>query len=247
MNRKCAPKARDGCIVAQQSCRSRAVVLGWVPLSSTLLNYAASAADEAVKDGFITEHLIGTLEGEPEWSEVAVECCCEGQPACNRREILPRRGRETWRRSCQGSGRVRSWLTVWLLLCHGTSRDLLRFDRVDSTHRMKQSDPAPASCVPPLPAGLLLRLAGLPELFTRDLAQRLAPADRCHPGARQTHCHRGAADPRARAGDRLPDLPWGPEPSGVVVSRRCKLAAAPAGHQLPQRRCYRGHWHRRHH
>ena len=32
---------------------------------------------------------------------------------------------------------------------------------------MKQSDPAPASCVSPLPAGLLLRLAGLPELFTR--------------------------------------------------------------------------------
>src|SRR5271165_5074446 len=31
---------------------------------------AASAADEAVKDGFITEHVIGTLEGEPEWSEV---------------------------------------------------------------------------------------------------------------------------------------------------------------------------------
>ena len=32
---------------------------------------------------------------------------------------------------------------------------------------MKPSDPAPASCVSPLPAGLLLRLAGLPELFTR--------------------------------------------------------------------------------
>jgi hypothetical protein len=32
---------------------------------------------------------------------------------------------------------------------------------------MKQSDPAPASCVSPLPAGLLLRLAGLPDLFTR--------------------------------------------------------------------------------
>jgi hypothetical protein len=32
---------------------------------------------------------------------------------------------------------------------------------------MKQSDSAPASCVSPLPAGLLLRLAGLPELFTR--------------------------------------------------------------------------------
>jgi hypothetical protein len=32
---------------------------------------------------------------------------------------------------------------------------------------MKQSDPAPASCASPLPAGLLLRLAGLPHLFTR--------------------------------------------------------------------------------
>ena len=32
---------------------------------------------------------------------------------------------------------------------------------------MKPSDPAPASSVSPLPAGLLLRLAGLPELFTR--------------------------------------------------------------------------------
>ena len=32
---------------------------------------------------------------------------------------------------------------------------------------MKQSDPAPASCVSPLPVGLRLRLAGLPELFTR--------------------------------------------------------------------------------
>jgi hypothetical protein len=32
---------------------------------------------------------------------------------------------------------------------------------------MKQSDPAPACYVSPLPAGLLLRLAGLPELFTR--------------------------------------------------------------------------------
>ena len=32
---------------------------------------------------------------------------------------------------------------------------------------MKQSDPARASCASPLPAALLLRLAGLPELFTR--------------------------------------------------------------------------------
>jgi hypothetical protein len=32
---------------------------------------------------------------------------------------------------------------------------------------MKQSDPARTSCASPLPAGLLLRLAGLPELFTR--------------------------------------------------------------------------------
>ena len=32
---------------------------------------------------------------------------------------------------------------------------------------MKQSDPAPASCASPLPAGLLVRLAGLPDLFTR--------------------------------------------------------------------------------
>jgi len=32
---------------------------------------------------------------------------------------------------------------------------------------MKQSDPASASCEVPLPARLLLRLAGLPELFTR--------------------------------------------------------------------------------
>ena len=31
---------------------------------------AGSAADEAVKDWFVTEHLIGTLEGEPESSEV---------------------------------------------------------------------------------------------------------------------------------------------------------------------------------
>ena len=29
-----------------------------------------SAADEAMKDGFVTEHLIGTLKGEPESSEV---------------------------------------------------------------------------------------------------------------------------------------------------------------------------------
>lgn len=32
---------------------------------------------------------------------------------------------------------------------------------------MKQSDPASASCASPLPAALLLRLAGLPHLFTR--------------------------------------------------------------------------------
>src|ERR1700730_12100311 len=32
---------------------------------------------------------------------------------------------------------------------------------------MKQSDPPPASCASPLPAGLLVRLAGLPHLFTR--------------------------------------------------------------------------------
>jgi hypothetical protein len=32
---------------------------------------------------------------------------------------------------------------------------------------MRQSDPAPASCASPLPATLLLRLAGLPHLFTR--------------------------------------------------------------------------------
>jgi hypothetical protein len=32
---------------------------------------------------------------------------------------------------------------------------------------MKQSDAAPASCASPLPTGLLVRLAGLPELFTR--------------------------------------------------------------------------------
>ena len=32
---------------------------------------------------------------------------------------------------------------------------------------MQQSDPARESCASPLPAGLLLRLAGLPELFTR--------------------------------------------------------------------------------
>ena len=35
-----------------------------------------SAADEAMKDGFVTEHLIGTLKGEPELSEVT-----EGAPA----------------------------------------------------------------------------------------------------------------------------------------------------------------------
>src|ERR1700704_5697197 len=74
------------------------------------------------------------------------------QPAGNRRVILPRRGRGTWSRSSHGWGRVRSWLTVWQLLRHGTSRGLLRFDRGDSTHRMKQSDPVPASCVSPLPA-----------------------------------------------------------------------------------------------
>jgi hypothetical protein len=32
---------------------------------------------------------------------------------------------------------------------------------------MKPSDPALASCASPLPAALLLRLAGLPDLFTR--------------------------------------------------------------------------------
>jgi hypothetical protein len=32
---------------------------------------------------------------------------------------------------------------------------------------MKQSDAAPASRASPLPTGLLVRLAGLPELFTR--------------------------------------------------------------------------------
>src|SRR6476659_10804516 len=47
-------------------------------------------------------------------------------------------------------------------------------------------------------------------VHTPDLVQRLAPADRCHPGARQTNRHRGAADSRAGAGDRLPDLPWRP-------------------------------------
>jgi hypothetical protein len=58
-------------------------------------------------------------------------------------------------------------MTVCPALGRRTSRGLLRFDRVDSTHRMKQSDAAPASRASPLPTGLLVRLAGLPELFTR--------------------------------------------------------------------------------
>src|SRR3954454_20905439 len=42
------------------------------------------------------------------------------------------------------------------------------------------------------------------SVHTPDLVQRLAPADRCHPGARQTNRHRGAADSRAGAGDDFP-------------------------------------------
>ena len=44
---------------------------------------------------------------------------------------------------------------------------LLQLGRVNSTHRMKPSDPAPASYESPLPPHLLLRLPGLPEPFTR--------------------------------------------------------------------------------
>src|SRR5271165_1929253 len=58
-----------------------------------------------------------------------------------------------------------------------------------------------------------------PSVHTPDLVECVAAADRCHPGARQTNRHRGAADPRAGTGDRLPDLPWGPEPSGVEIGR----------------------------
>src|SRR3954453_18221227 len=56
--------------------------------------------------------------------------------------------------------------------------------------------PAVAACRPP------------PSVHTPDLVECLTPADRCHSGARQAYRHRGAADPRARAGDRLPELPW---------------------------------------
>jgi hypothetical protein len=34
--------------------------------------WVSSSADEAVKDWFVTEHFVGTLEGEPELSEVTV-------------------------------------------------------------------------------------------------------------------------------------------------------------------------------
>src|SRR5215467_7321615 len=53
------------------------------------------------------------------------------------------------------------------------------------------------------PAGRSAAAACRPAgaVHTPDLDECLAAADRCHPGARQTHRHRGAADPRARAGD----------------------------------------------
>ncbi len=38
---------------------------------------------------------------------------------------------------------------------------------------MKQPDPIPASCESPLPACLLSRLAGLPEMFTRPTWQNV--------------------------------------------------------------------------
>src|SRR5271165_2863998 len=80
-----------------------------------------------------------------------------------------------------------------------------------------------------------------------DLVECLAPADRRHPGARQTNRHGGAAYSRAGAGDRLPDLPWRPEPSRVVIPCGRGVAAATAGRQLPRPGRHRGDWHRRYH
>src|ERR1700681_436946 len=59
------------------------------------------------------------------------------------------------------------------------------------------------------PAGRSATAAGRPArvVHAPDLVECLAAADRCHPGARQAYRDRGATDPRARAGDRLPDLP----------------------------------------
>src|ERR1700712_2768625 len=61
-------------------------------------------------------------------------------------------------------------------------------ETVQSCPRILRVTPAGRSAV------AAVRLARV--VHTPDLVQRLAAADRCHPGARQTNRHRGAADPR---------------------------------------------------
>ena len=112
---------------------------------------------------------------------------------------------------------------------------------------MKQSDPAPADYVSPLPAGLLLRLAGLPELFTRPTwcnALLLLTGAILAPGKRTV-----TAALRILGREQETDFPI----YHGVLNRAVWSSRAVAGwllrlrRQLARRRCHRGHWPRRHH
>src|SRR4249919_980658 len=117
-----------------------------------------------------------------------------------------------------------------------------RFYAWDGTPR---SHPAtlrvPAAGTPAVAAGRLAQVVHPP-----DLAERPAVGSRRHSGAGQANRHGGIAYPRTRAGERLPDLPWRAQPRRVVVARRGRLAAAPAGRHFPRCRCHCGDWDRRH-
>jgi len=101
---------------------------------------------------------------------------------------------------------------------------------------MKQSDPGSASCASPLPARLLSRLAGLPELFTRPTwlnALLLLTGAILAPGKRTV-----TAVLRILGREQESDFPiYHGVLSRVVLNRiPCGrgVAAAPAGQQLPQ-------------
>src|SRR5271168_1410553 len=106
------------------------------------------------------------------------------------------------------------------------------------------------------PVTLRVPPAGTPAVAAGRLAQAVHPPDlaecpavggKCHPRTGQANRHGGTAHSWASAGDRLSNLPWRAQPSRVVVARRGRLAAVPAGRHLLERGCHRGDWHRRYH
>ena len=109
---------------------------------------------------------------------------------------------------------------------------------------MKPSDPARASCASPLPAALLLRLAGLPRLFTRPTWSNvvlLLTGAILAPGKRTV-----TAALRILGREQQTDFPiYHGVLNRAVWSSRCRgrLAIAPAGRKLPRCRCHRCHWH----